>query len=129
MHSYPQTAATYLVLHALCLQVHALQHMEEENAWVRRPPQLTRDPLDKTLARVCWISFFMLLPLLRQLPWMRRYVHASLFQNIMSSTLAYNKLHMAVRLAPFVWGGLLAGLFAMVRLLVRVATSWLAAPV
>jgi hypothetical protein len=89
---------------------HALQHMEVESAWVRQPPRLLRDPLDKTLARVAWLSFFALLPLLRRLPALRRRLHASLFQNIMSTTLPYDRLHAAIRAAPFVWVGLLAGL-------------------
>jgi hypothetical protein len=97
--------------------------MEEENAWVRRPPQWTKDPLDKSLARVAWISFFMLLPLLRKLPGMKRVVHASMFQNIMSSTLPYNSLHAAVRAAPFVWVGLLAGVVVAGRAAFVAATA------
>lgn len=83
--------------------------MEEENSWVRRPARIFQDPLDKTLARFAWISFFMLLPLLRLLPGMKQYVHASLFQTIMSTTIPYNKLHRAIRVAPFVVLGLLGG--------------------
>jgi hypothetical protein len=115
-------------LHNLIIdsQVHALQRMEEENSWVRRPPNLMKDPLPKTLARFAWISFFMLLPLLRLLPGMKRAVHASLFQTIMSTTIPYDRLQTAIRLAPFVWAGLLAGLVAGVKQLVRVGLGMLA---
>ena len=103
--------------------------MEEENAWVRRPPQWGKDPLDKSLARVAWISFFMLLPLLRVLPipGLRRTVHASLFQNIMSSTVPYDSLHRAVRVAPLVWGVLLAVVVVAVRGLFMAAMDLVAA--
>lgn len=96
-------------------QVHALQYMEEENAWVRRPPHWGQDPLDKSLARVAWLSFFMLLPLLRVVPGMKRGVHVSLFQNIMSSTMPYDALHRAVRVAPLVWAGVVAVVVAAAR--------------
>lgn len=76
---------------------------------MRRPPRWLSDPLDKSLARVCWVSFFMLLPLLRALPGMKGVVHASMFQNIMSTTTPYNTLHTLVRVAPLVWVALLAG--------------------
>lgn len=106
-------------------QVHALQRMEEENSWVRRPPQLFKDPLPKTLARVAWISFFMLLPLLRLLPGMKRAVHASLFQTIMSTTIPYNRLQTLIRLAPFVWAGLIAVLVAGGKQMLRVGMAML----
>lgn len=112
---------------SLLPQAHALQHMEEENAWVRRPPQWGKDPLDKSLARVAWISFFILLALTRMLPGMKRVVHASLFQNIMSSTLPYNTLHTAVRAAPLVWAALLAGLFVAARAVFVGVTALVAA--
>eukprot|EP00775_Hariotina_reticulata_P008371 gene8371-8555_t len=99
-------------------QVHALQRMEEENAWVRRPAQPLKDPLDKSLARVAWISCFMLLPALRLLPGLRRVVHASVFQNIMSTTIPYNQLHLGVRTSPLLLCGVLAALVAAVKALV-----------
>ncbi|KAF8058421.1 kmo [Scenedesmus sp. PABB004] len=100
-------------------QVHALQRMEEENSWVRRPADLLRDPPAKTLARVAWVSFFCLLPLARLVPGLRRAVHASLFQTIMSTTVGYDRLHAAIRAAP-------AALAALVWALVS-AGGWLAA--
>jgi hypothetical protein len=107
--------------------VHALQRMEQENAWVRRPPQWLANPLDKSLARIAWVSFFMLLPLLRRLPGLQGRLHASLFQNIMSCTLPYNRLHAAVRASPFVWLLLLAGVFMVARVVLGSAWRLLAA--
>jgi hypothetical protein len=114
------------MLFSLRLQVHALQRMEEENSWVRRPANLLKDPLPKTLARVAWISFFMLLQLLLLLPGMKRAVHASLFQTIMSTTIPYNRLQTAIRVAPLVWAGMLAAVVVGVKQLVRVALGLLA---
>eukprot|EP00879_Flechtneria_rotunda_P010881 GHRR01011371.1.p1 GENE.GHRR01011371.1~~GHRR01011371.1.p1 ORF type:complete len:507 (+),score=143.33 GHRR01011371.1:1002-2522(+) len=90
-------------------QVHALQHMEQETAWIRRPPKLFQDPLDKTLARIAWTSFFILLPLLRLIPGVSRAIHASMFQNIISTTTPYDKLHNVVRVSPIALGLVLAG--------------------
>jgi hypothetical protein len=110
--------AVSLLLLLLLPQVHALQRMEEENAWVRRPAQPLKDPLDKSLARAAWISFFLLLPALRLLPGMKHVVHASLFQNIMSTTVPYNNLHMAIRAAPLLLCCVLAALGAAVKAVV-----------
>ncbi len=102
----------------LCVQVHALQHMEQESAWVRRPARLLSDPLSATAARVAWLCFFCLLPLARALPGGRRLVHASLFQNIMSTTLPYDWLHAAIRIAPLIMTALLVLAVALARAVV-----------
>lgn len=94
---------------------------------MRRPAQWVSDPLDKSLARIAWVSFFMLLPLLRRLPGLQGRVHASLFQNIMSNTLPYNRLHAAVRASPFVWLLLLTGAALAARVVLGLAWRLLAA--
>eukprot|EP00877_Chromochloris_zofingiensis_P007390 jgi/Chrzof1/2904/Cz12g03130.t1 len=99
-------------------QVHALQDMEYENAWVRRPLLLFKEPMRMTLARLCWMSFILLLPLLRVLlP--RGIVHKSLFQTIMANTTPYNTLHTFIRVSPFIWAGIMATLTAAVRSALR----------
>jgi hypothetical protein len=81
--------------------------MEAENAWVRASPRL-QDTFPAWLHRMCWVSFYTLLPLLRLLPIGRRYIYRSLFQTIMANNMRYDRLHAAVKAAPFVWALLLA---------------------
>lgn len=110
----PDPQQTFVV----CCQVHALQDMEYENAWVRRPLLLFKEPMRMTLARLCWMSFILLLPLLRVLlP--RGIVHKSLFQTIMANTTPYNTLHTFIRVSPFIWAGIMATLTAAVRSALR----------
>jgi hypothetical protein len=100
------------------LQVHALQRMEEENAWVRRPMLLGQEPWHMTLARACWVSFFLLLPLARKaLP--KAGIPRSLFQAIMSNTTPYNKLHWVVRAAPLVLAAVVGSALSVVVWFVR----------
>jgi hypothetical protein len=89
--------------------------MEAENAWVRRPASLLKDPLSITAIRIAWVSFFLLLPLMRVMPGLSSQVHRSLFQTIMSTAVPYDRLHALVYAAPLVWLGLMAGVVAAVK--------------
>ena len=101
--------------------------MEAENAWVRRPASLFKDPLSITAIRIAWISFFMLLPLLRLVPGLRGQVHRSLFQTIMATAVPYNRLHTLVTAAPLVWLGIIAAAVAAIKAAAAGASAAVAA--
>ena len=98
--------------------MNAVQHMEQGGAWERRPAHLLSGPLSATAARVAWLCFCCLRPPVRGLPGGRRLVHASLFQNIMSTTLPYDWLHAAIRVAPLIMTALLVLAVALARAVV-----------
>jgi hypothetical protein len=85
-------------------QVHALQRIEEENAWVRRPAAPGKEPARMTYMRVAWACTVLLLAAAHKLlgagPDGRPRVPASLFENVMATTAPYDRLHWVIRAAP-----------------------------
>lgn len=83
-------------------QAHALQRIEEENAWARRPPAPGREPARMTYMRAAWGCAALLLAAAAALPRPggRGWVPASLFENVMAATAPYDRLHWMVRAAP-----------------------------
>jgi 2-polyprenyl-6-methoxyphenol hydroxylase-like FAD-dependent oxidoreductase len=110
-------------------QAHALQLIEEENAWVRRPAAPGREPLRMTYMRVAWACAAALLaaahamlaalpgPLAARAP----QLSPSLFENVMATAAPYDALHWAVRAAPLVAAALLWGAVAAALAVVRTA--------
>jgi 2-polyprenyl-6-methoxyphenol hydroxylase-like FAD-dependent oxidoreductase len=100
-------------------QVHALQRIEEENAWVRRPAAPGREPARMTYMRVGWAATVLLLAAAHAaLPRGVRPA-ASLFENVMGTTAPYDRLRWAICAAPVVCAALAAGAALALAALVR----------
>jgi len=108
-------------------QAHALQRIEEENAWVRRPAAFGQEPLRMSYMRVAWACTMLLLAAAHAVfGWLptggggsRVGPAASLFENVMATSAPYNKLRVFICAAPVACVLLAAGALGAGGLVLR----------
>ncbi len=111
-------------------QARALQRIEEDNAWARRPAPRRPggEPLSASYARVAWGATAVLLAAAAALPLPAPLrARRSLFEAIMATTAPYNTLRAGLLAAPVLVAGLLFGGAAAARWAVLAATAAVAA--